>query len=69
MYKAKNANLAPAYITLKTTVGITEYKIYGYALCDADEEDVITLYYADLRRKPAMRIHRKDILSIVADYI
>jgi hypothetical protein len=68
MLKIKDTSLAPAYITLKTVVGLVEHKIYGYALYNA-EEDMITLYHSDLRRKPAMKIHRKDILSIVADYI
>ena len=60
--------LSPAHITLKTTVGICEHKIYGYALY-SENDNTICLYHADFRRKPAMKVPCDNVLSLVAEYI
>ena len=64
-----NCAIAPAHITLKLREGITEYRIYGFAMRDVEDMDFIIIKHADLRRNPVMRIPVEEIESITAQFI
>ena len=64
-----NCEIAPAHITLRLRGGIVEYRIYGFAVKDRENEDYIVIKPADARRNPVMRIPVEEIESITAQYI